>query len=292
MTTSLLLIALGSTLSWSAFDVVRKRLVSEIPVAALAFWISVAQVPGYVAWGLWEGRFSFANGYLQPALISMVLNLIANVLFLESVRRGPLSVAIPVLSFTPVFVAVGSVPLLQESLGWSQWLGVVMVTLASVFLTTEPGKSHRPFSLLVSFVRSPGVLHMLGVAVLWAFTPIFDKLALRHAGVGLHGSLLAGSGALGMAVYLVARKQARTLVLPRGTAPFLALGGATNVMALGLQFLAIVQMVVSVFEAFKRATGVLVALVLGAFFFNEKVNRTRIIAAIAMALGVVLVLRG
>jgi len=91
---------------------------------------------------------------------------------------------------------------------------------------------------------------------------------------------------------LVVRKQSRTLVLPPGAAPLVALGGATNVMALGLQFLAIVQMVVSVFEAFKRATGVLVALVLGAFFFGEKVDRTRIIAAIVMALGVVLVLRG
>src|SRR5690606_23828801 len=134
MTTGLLLIALGSTLSWSAFDVVRKRLVREIPVAALAFWISAAQLPGYVVWGLWEGHFNFSEGYLPPALISMVLNLIANLLFLESVRRGPLSVAIPVLSFTPVFVAVGSVPLLNESLGWSQWLGVALVTLASVFL--------------------------------------------------------------------------------------------------------------------------------------------------------------
>ena len=292
MTTSLLLIALGSTLSWSAFDVVRKRLVKEMPVAALAFWVSAAQLPGYFTWGLWEGRFTFSEGYLQPALISMMLNLVANVLFLESVRRGPLSVAIPVLSFTPVVVAVGSVPLLGESLGWSQWLGVVMVTLASVFLTTEAGKSHRPLALLLRFVRSPGVLHMLGVAVLWAFTPIFDKLALRHAGVGLHGSVLAASGALGMAAYLVARRQSRTLVLPPGTAPLVALGGATNVLALGLQFLAIVQMVVSVFEAFKRAMGVLVALVLGAFFFGEVVSRTRIAAAIAMALGVVLVLRG
>src|SRR5690606_34429234 len=128
MTTSLLLIALGSTLSWSAFDVVRKRLVTQIPVAALAFWISVAQLPGYFVWGLFEGSFKIGEGYALPALISMALNLLANVLFLEAVRRGPLSVAVPVLSFTPVFVALGSMPLLGETLGWSQWLGIGMVT--------------------------------------------------------------------------------------------------------------------------------------------------------------------
>jgi drug/metabolite transporter (DMT)-like permease len=292
MTTSLLLIALGSTLSWSAFDVVRKRLVTCIPVASLAFWISAVQIPGYLVWGLWEGDFRFEDGYAGPALMSMALNLLANVLFLEAVRRGPLSVAVPVLSFTPVFVALGSMPLLGETLGWSQWVGVTMVTFASVFLTMEPGKSPRPAELVRRFIHSPGVLHMLGVAVLWAFTPIFDKLALRHAGVGLHGVALSVSGAVGMGVYLVARGQSRTLVLPRGTVGLLALGGVTNVAALGLQFLAVMQMVVSLFEAFKRAMGVLVALFLGVVVFDERVNGTRILAAVAMALGVVLVLIG
>lgn len=292
MTHTLWLSVVGSTLAWAAFDGVRKKLVTRIPVAALSFWISVAQLPGYLAWALIEGRFALADGYALPALLSFGLNLLANLLFLESVRRGPLSVAIPVLSFTPVFAALGSIPLLGEHLGFLPWCGVAVVSVASVFLTAQPSGARDPLTLVKGFFGSAGVPHMFGVAVLWSFSPLFDKLALRHAGVGVHGALMAGCIALGMALYLAYRGQLGTLLLPPGAHLLLGAGGFTNVVALGLQLVSITQMVVSVFEAFKRAAGVLIALALGAFFFQEKISRTRATAAALMAAGVVLVLRG
>lgn len=281
----------GSTLSWAAFDGVRKKLVTKIPVTSLAFWISIAQLPGYIVWALWEGRLSVGEGYIVPGSLSILLNLIANVLFLESVRRGPLSVAIPVLSFTPVFAAMGGVPLLGEVLGPTQWLGVSVVTGASVFLTAEPGKTRDPIGIVKGFFHSPGVVHMFGVAILWSFSPLFDKLALEHAAVGVHGAIMALSMSAGMLGYLAFQGNLRTVVLPPGTAGLVAIGGVTNVAALGLQLVSITQMAVSVFEAFKRAAGVLIALSMGRVIFREKISRTRIIAAILMAAGVVLVLR-
>lgn len=292
MTHTLWLSVMGSTLAWAAFDGVRKKLVTTIPVAALAFWISVVQLPGYIAWALIEGRFVLGDGYLLPASLSFALNLLANVLFLESVRRGPLSVAIPVLSFTPVFAALGSIPLLGEHLGVLQWCGVAVVTGASVFLTAQPNQARDPITLVKGFFGAAGVLHMFGVAVLWSFSPLFDKLALRHAAVGVHGALMALCIAFGMAGFLAHRGQWRSLALPAGTLPLLSAGGFTNVAALGLQLVSITQMNVSVFEAFKRAAGLLIALGMGAFFFHERISRTRAAAATLMAAGVVLVLRG
>lgn len=292
MTQTLWLMVVGSTLAWAAFDGVRKRLVLHISVVALSFWISVAQLPGYLVWATLEGRFSIADGYFGPALLSFGLNLLANLLFLESVRRGPLSVAIPVLSFTPVFAALGSIPLLGEHLGHLQWFGICVVTAASVFLTAERDQARDPLTLVRGFFASPGVPHMFGVAVLWSFSPIFDKLALRHTTVGVHGLFLALAIALGTAAYLGLRSELRSLALPRGTLALLAVGGATNVAALGLQLVSITQMTVSVFEAFKRAAGVLIALGMGALIFRETVSPTRATAAVFMAVGVTFVLRG
>lgn len=283
---------IGSTLSWSAFDGVRKKLVTLIPVASLAFWISIAQVPGYLIWALVDGDLQVGSEYFLPGSVSVALNLLANVLFLESVRRGPLSVAVPVLSFTPVFAAMGSIPLLGEMLGPMQWLGVSVVTGASVFLTAEPSHARDPIALVTGFFGSPGVLHMFGVAVLWSFSPLFDKLALQHAAVGVHGTIMALSMSVGMLAYLAFRKKLGSIALPPGALSLVAVGGVTNVAALGLQLVSITQMVVSVFEAFKRAAGVLIALGMGRAFFGEKISRTRAAAAACMAAGVVLVLRG
>lgn len=285
-------VMIGSTLAWATFDVVRKRLVERIPVGALAFWISVAQLPGYLVWAFFGRSFAVGSGYFVPGLLSMGLNLLANVLFLESVRRGPISVAIPVLSFTPVFVALSSIPLLDEHLSALQWLGVCIVSLGSLFLTREPNQSLRPDLLLLTFVRAPGVLPMMGVAVLWSLSPVLDKIALRHATVGVHGLLIALSGALGMAIYLLGRGQAKTLVLPKGSPRLVALGGLANVAALGLQLVSISAVMVSLFEAFKRALGVLLALAIGALFFREHISLARLGAAGSMAVGVLLVLGG
>ncbi len=290
MPTSLWAIAIGSTLAWALFDVVRKRLVETVPVAALAFWLSVAQVPGYVIWLLLVPQRVPDIAYAGPAGISIVLNLLANLFFLASMKRIPMSTGIPLLSFTPVFVAVSSIPLLGEYLEVRQWLGVLLVTLGAFVLTAPPEAGLSLRRIVRSFWGNRGAMYMVAVAVLWALTPIFDKLALRHAGVGLHGLVLAVGVALGMGVVLWARSQLLSLRIAPQRLPLLAVGGGINVLALGLQLFAISAMVVSVFEAFKRAAGLLLAMILGQVLFRERLSAHRIVAGGMMATGVVLVL--
>ena len=282
---------IGSTLAWSGFDVIRKHLVMSMPIEVLAFWISLAQLPGYLLWALLEGNFRVEQEYWLPAFASVVLNLAANFLFLISVQRGALSVTVPVLSFTPVFAAILAGPLLGEHLVLSQWWGVGIVTVSSLFLTASPSLVRTPLQLFTSFAGSPGVPQMLGVALLWAASPIFDKLALRGAAVPIHGAVLALTGAVGMGLLVLFKGQGAQLKLNRPTSFWIAAGGLTNIAALGLQLVSITTMVVSVFEAFKRASGVLLALILGALFFHERISRSRAFAAVFIASGVILVLK-
>lgn len=281
---------LASTLAWAGFDAIRKGLVKHFDVASLSLWVSLAQIPGYLAWAAFEGKWSLAPGYWTPALISVVLNVVSNLAFFEAMRIAPFSITIPMLSFTPVFVALASGPWLGEELALAQWLGVGLVTVGAFLLAASRGEGGLNPRVFRAFFGERGVRLMLWVALFWALTPLADKQALRSAGIGMHGFVLAAGVALGMALYLLARGRLQQARVPREAIGLLFLGGATNVVALGLQFTAISGMVVSLFEAFKRACGLLLALLSGRIFFEEPLTRPKLLAGLVMAVGVVLVL--
>lgn len=290
MTGFSLLVTLASTLAWASFDAVRKGLVRKIDVAQLSLWVSLAQIPGYLVWAIGEGRFTVQTGYFLPWAVSVSLNLVSNLAFLEAVRIAPLSLTIPMLSFTPVFVAVASGPLLHERLVLGQWIGISLVTFGAFWLSRARPAGEETRSVFASFFGQRGVRLMLWVALFWALTPLADKMALRHAGVGMHGILLSSGVALGMVIYLAARGRIGTIRVERDALGLLSLGGLTNVLALGLQFVAISSLSVSLFEAVKRALGLLLAILSGRVFFGEKIQVKKVGAACVMAAGVVLVL--
>lgn len=285
-------VVVSSTLAWALFDVLRKRLAAKMPIGELALWLSVAQLPFYAAWWLaavgWVLPPELAlSDYLVPALVSVVFNVVANLLFLSAVAAADLGATIPLLSLTPVFVALGSIPILGERLEPRNWLGIVLVSAGAMLLGDKAGHGLR--ARVVALVRSRSSSFMVMTAALWALTPVCDKVALRHVAVPVHAAFLALGVGLGTGLVLWLKRAP----LPRpkwGAAPVLLGAGAVNVLALGLQFVAISSVVVSVFEAFKRAMGLLLALAFGTFFFRERPTALRLAAGAVMAVGVLLVL--
>jgi len=285
-------VVVSSTIAWALFDVLRKRLAAKMPIAALALWLSLAQLPFYAAWWLGVTGWVLPSAlgtpeYLLPALASVAFNVLANLLFLSAVAAADLGATIPLLSLTPVFVALGSIPILGERLEARNWLGIVLVSAGALLLGESDGDGLRARLLALGRGRSSSFMVM--TAALWALTPVCDKVALGYVAVPVHATFLALGVALGTGLVLAVRPV--RLSWPKWRAvPVLLGAGAINVLALGLQFVAITSVVVSVFEAFKRAVGLLLALAFGLLFFRERPSPLRLAAGAVMAIGVLLVL--
>jgi drug/metabolite transporter (DMT)-like permease len=138
MTISLLGVSLvvGSSIAYSALDLLRKVLVVRIRAVPLLFYLSVGQVPFFLAWLLREGEVSVAPGYYLPGLASVVLNIFANLAFMEAVRLSPLSMTVPFLSLAPVFTNAlvrekGSVLMVLVALLWSLAMPLDKVALGN-----------------------------------------------------------------------------------------------------------------------------------------------------------------
>src|SRR5580658_5410692 len=108
-----LLLVLAASLAGSGFDLTRKLLGRQLAPLPMVVLLAAGSVPLFGLALLGQGGgLPHGTGYFAPALGSVLLNLAANLAFLESVRRAPLSTTVPLLSLSPAFTAILGVPLL------------------------------------------------------------------------------------------------------------------------------------------------------------------------------------
>lgn len=284
-----LLFTVLSSLGWAGFDVVRKHMVRRLDPGALVVLVNLVQVPGFVVWLLVEGP-RIEAGYLKFFWGSLLLNLAAHLLFFRSVRLSPLSSTIPLLGLTPVFTALVGMSWAGEYVTERQWVGISAVVVGALILNATRKDIERPWRLVTSIARERGSLYMAAVALLWSIAPFFDKRALTHASVGVHGALLSAGIATAMWLWLLASRRSHSLRAAGEVKGSLLISALTALLAFGCQLLAIQIMLVSLFEGLKRGSGMILSVLSGRVFFDEQIRPTKMISVLAMTAGVLLLI--
>ncbi len=285
-----LFLVLGCAIGFAGADLLRKVLSHRIRPFSLLLALAAGMSPAFVAWWMWSGAASPSAGYWVPGLASVLLNVVANLIFLEAIRISPLSLTIPMLSLTPVFTSLLAIPLLGERPGRLDWLGIVAVVLGAFWLNLDRGGTGSGDPIWRRLGKERGSLLMVLVAALWSLALPLDKLAVSHASVPAHGTILNTGVALVMVALLLLRLgEGSVREIPRWPGLVAALVGV-SVVALALQLVAITQVWVGLVETLKRAVGSILALVSGWLFFGERVDVQQVLAVLLMGVGVAVVL--
>jgi len=109
---------------------------------------------------------------------SAVLNVLAHLASARSLKLADASLVTPLLTFSPVFTVFISAIFLDELPTLRGLLGVALVLVGAYWLNRgTSGNWLAPFKALST---TPGVLLVLYAVLLWAITPIFEKLAIQH----------------------------------------------------------------------------------------------------------------
>jgi drug/metabolite transporter (DMT)-like permease len=263
--------------------------VRDISPAALLFLLTVGVAPGFVVWMLAAGVEAPRPGYWAPALTSVLLNIAANLLYLEGMRIAPLSVTVPLLSLTPAFTTLLAVPLLGEWPSARSAAGIAMVIAGAVWLHWQPRQTPAPAGPDRPRALRGGVLVAL-TALFWSLAVPLDKLALARAAAPVHGAVLTGGTAAGVLLVLLAQRRIGEIGQVRRAPGILVLGLVVSALALGLQLLALPRVYAGTLETLKRGVGNCLALLFGRLFFAEAVTLSRVLALGLMAAGVGLIL--
>jgi drug/metabolite transporter (DMT)-like permease len=213
--------------------------------------------------------------------VSGAVHVAYQALLLQSYRHGDLSQVYPIARGTaPLLVALLAVPLADERLGGVQFGGVVLVAIGLVSLAHVRGwlASGRPPALAFAFAT--GLL-------ITAYS-LIDGLGVRRAESTLgYAAWLVLIESVSIPIYALVAQRARVARGWPTTWRLPALGGVLSIVAYGIVLWAQTRGALGAVTAL-RETGVIVAAVIGTIVFHERFGRRRLVAAVLVAGGVVL----
>ena len=243
------LLALVCAAFWAGLDITRKKLGRHMTAVGAVAWLMFMHIifinPVLVAGEFFDGGGDVITDmilvgypelpwvYWLPTVASIMLNLVANFLFLRAVQISPLSLTTPYLAFTPVFTALVALVFLGQIPTTYGWLGIAVVCLGAFFM--NPGnKADGWIAPLKALWSERGSFYMLIVALTWSITPILDKTASEMTSPLWHTMALATGVA---AVFFVLRRARDGSFGPlfeefRAVPWWLALGGGFAVGAM------------------------------------------------------------
>jgi drug/metabolite transporter (DMT)-like permease len=199
------------------------------------------------------------------------LEMAAMLLYMKAIRDHPLSLTLPYLAFTPVFVILTGYLLLGEQIDPKGTLGIALVVAGAWLLNQEHArlKDWRSWGApLAAILHEPGSRMMLGVAFLYSFTSAMGKGAIRYMDAGQFGAfyflLLA---VISVLLFAIPRPRILRRIWRRPWAVLTV--SLLNGAMVYTHFLALQGIEVAYMIAVKRSS-LLFGILFGALFFGER----------------------
>jgi drug/metabolite transporter (DMT)-like permease len=255
----------------------------------IIFWIFAAHLPPILLWAACGGDLHVDWGYVPPGLGVLALTVAGNFLAIRALSLSPFSLMMPVMCLSPVFTSIIGIPLLGEWPSGLQWAGILLAVFGVLCLYAPKDRPWDIFSLWAAFVRERGGPSMALSALSWAISAPMDKLALRHATPASHALFVFAGLVLFLLIWLTARGEWRLAPIARSYWPLLVATGASGAAADILQLFALQQTAAGPFEAIKRVTSQVLALILGYYIFGESLTRPKLVGIAIISISVPLV---
>ena len=283
---SWLVLGLAAALGDSGADVVTKRHFVHLPPYGMALVRLLGGLPFLVlaVWFLSLPPITPPFWFIVAGMLP--LEILAYLLYMQALRRSHLSLSVPFLAFTPVFLIFTGWLVLGESLNRWGVLGTLMIGCGSYILGLGAGGNAK-IGLLTPFkalAREPGARLMLLVAAIYSFTAALYKSAILHSGAIFFGVMypLAVTGLM-VAAYPWYRLPLQPSLRTSG-GWWLVLGAFTMMSYLGLA--GGMQLAPAAYLVAVKRLSLLLSVVLGGLWLKERPILPRVLGAALMCAGV------
>lgn len=254
-----------------------------------------------------QGFPAIGPEYYGAVIISGILNIIGLSLIFRAMASSDLSLAMPMLSFTPAFLIGTSYLLLHEVPSPAGCIGILTIVGGSYVLNISAGHEHL-LDPVRSMVRNRGSWYMLIVAFLFAASINYDKIAMLNSDpvFGMAFTLLIISAAFA-GIVVVTRKQERSAAVryegdrqdPAGFRQMVVLLKPYAVPAI-LSGIFVAAECISINVAYTlqiapyviaiKRLGIIVMVLYGTILCGEGEIRTRLLGSMMMVGGAVIIL--
>jgi len=301
-----LVLASATSLSNVALDVSRKKALQGqsllrttfllrvttatfLTILLLARWYS-GFAPHFWPAAVPLNRLSFmppSGIYFFYLILDSVLIALNVVLYNRAVQIAPLSLTIPFLAFTPVFLLGTGYIILGENPGLLKCEGVLFVVFGSLLMHRRSFRDGF-FAPFRAVFRERGSRYMLVVSLIFSITNPVDKKLVEISDSYSYSWVYAMVSVIIFGVpmlYLHSKgKIDRSPVRPK----WIVITGFVDALTLLLQLLTLHYIDVVLCIALKRA-GIILTVLAGWLIFHEKYITDRVIAAVVMLVGALMV---
>jgi uncharacterized membrane protein len=211
------------------------------------------------------------------------LEIISLILYIKAIRLSPLSLTVPFLALSPVFIIFIAFAFLGEIPDRSGVLGIFLITVGAYMLNASAQGVLGPIKAIF---KEPGSLLMLVVAVIYSVTSTLGKVAVQHSSPVFFGFFYPFTLTIVLTIFLGARgKLGHVFSKP---AVFIPIGLCTSAMIIS-HFIAISMTQVAYMIAVKR-TSLVFSVIYGWLLFKEEKIKERLVGSGMMLAGVVMIL--
>lgn len=234
-----------------------------------------------------KGLPEIASGFYLAVGTTVIINLVAATLYFKALKITDLSLSIPMISFTPIFLIFTSFVLLREFPTLLGIAGIFLIVMGSYVLNLNKKRANllTPFK---EMLRNKGILYMILVAFLFSISSNFDKLVVTNSDPIFGSSIV--SLLLGLSFLIISSIQTQGIRedYQKNLPKFLLVGGifAAEAIAINIAFtMAIVPYVISL-----KRLSILFSVFYGGLLFREKNILFRIFGALIMVAGAALMI--
>jgi uncharacterized membrane protein len=273
-------------------DVCRKHALEKRELFPVTFWTRVAVTAVFaivlavrVAGGAQVEIRGGIGNFLALLALDVALITIVMWLYFRALQISPLSMCIPFLAFTPVFLIPTTYVMLGQKPQPIKLLGVALIVVGSLVM-------HRQLfavgwlAPVKAVIEYKGSRYMLLVAFIFSLTNPLDKKLVDMSDVYTE-SCAYGLG-LCLSFFLLTRRQKCDFsVAARGNFRWIALAGLCDAVSLLFQLASYTYLAVVITVSIKRA-GIVLAVLAGWLFFREREITDKVIAASVMFCGVLI----
>lgn len=231
-------------------------------------------------------ELKFNNKFFEAVIISGLLNVVATILYHRAISKGDISLVVPMLSFTPLYLLVMSPVIVGEFPDARGLVGVILIVLGSYLLNINL-KKRELFAPIRALLKNKGTRYMLIVAFIYSITSSFDKRGIDASSIFQYIIFINLFVTIGITIFVLIRKKFsyNSITLEWRNLFYV---GLTTTAVFFFHMMALSLTLVVYVIALKRTSG-MISVVLGNIFFDEKKIRERLVGAIVMFLGVLFI---